>query len=107
MTEESLSLSESASLSGPIEFICPPLNEEFVPLDLSLASPKPFLERTGLLQAQQMPGPRMDPMKYKSHEIPLEAPQPNPEGLGYLLGIPSPDRGQSIPWPHGPRDAPS
>lgn len=83
-----------------VENLCTGLDETRVELNLPSMGCRPFLERAGLLQAQQMPGPRIDPMKYRAHEIPLEAPLPNPDGLAYLTGDPVPDRGQTLPWPN-------
>jgi hypothetical protein len=105
MPEQSLSLSESVSLSdnrigAEVITTCPLLNETRVPLDLTAMGCRPFLERTEQMQAQRMPGPRIDPMKYRAHEIPLEVPLPNPEGLVFKHGMPPPDRGQTLPWPH-------
>lgn len=113
MTEESLSLSESVSLSdnrtgAKVETVCPPLNETHIELNLNLMGCRPFLERRGLLQAQRMPGPRIDPRKYKAHWIPLEPPLSNAEDLDHLTGEPTPpDRGQTFHWPHPQREAPT
>jgi hypothetical protein len=117
MPEQSISLSESVSLSEePVEpnasgdeFVvtCPPFPETFSALNLDNMKCRPFLERAELMQAQRMPGPRIDPMKYRSHEVPMTAPQPNPEDLVYLQGMPSPDRGQTFHWPHEQRERPS
>ena len=79
---------------------CCPDTETEVVYDWQLSSAKSFLERVSLLQAQRMPGPRMDPESLRSHNIPLVAPQPNPEGQHHLEGEPVPDRGQTFHWPH-------
>lgn len=112
MGEESLSLSESVSLSDnrlglEVEATCPPLNETRIEFDLNMMGCRPFLERAGLMQAQRMPGPRIDPLKYKAHEVPLEPPLPNADGVEHLTGSPPPDRGQTLHWPHPSLEEPT
>lgn len=98
---DSLSISYSSNVDGPgVEADCPGLNETRIALALEMMGCRPFLERAELLQAQRMPGPRIDPAKYKAHEFPIEPPLPNAEGVNYLTGAPPPDRGQTYPWPH-------
>lgn len=120
MAEQSLSVSESLepnSTGAHVETTCPPLNEERVELDLNLMGCRPFMERSnyycdscpgqeGLIQSQRMPGPRINPMGYRAHEIPMEPPIPNAHGVWWLPGVPPPDRGQTYHFPHPQRDLP-
>lgn len=58
-----------------------------------------FLTRCGLLDATIGPLPSIEPEHWLVHSSPLSAPMPWPELQVHLLGDPSPDRGQTRPWP--------
>ena len=60
-----------------------------------------FLERSGLLFAYRNPAPKISPLDFLVHSIPLEAPLPLPELQRGLEGSPAaPSRGQTKEWPH-------
>lgn len=61
---------------------------------------KPFLERIGVLAADRLPGPRVQPSSWRVHSIPLKAPTPLPDLQSHLVGDPPPDHGKTLEWPH-------
>jgi hypothetical protein len=63
-----------------------------------------YLEKIGVLDAQRGPGPRFAPGELRVHTIPLFPPLPPARYVGFLLGEPPPDRGQTPEWPH-PEDS--
>ncbi len=59
-----------------------------------------YLERIGVLTADRHPIPRFAPGELRVHTIPLTPPAPPAQLVENLLGVPSPDRGQTLEWPH-------
>ena len=59
-----------------------------------------YLERIGILGSERASIPQFVPNELRAHSIPLFPPLPPARLSGYLLGEPSPDRGQTTEWPH-------
>lgn len=59
-----------------------------------------YLARTGIVEASNSPGPRLDVDEVLVHRVPIPSPPlPSQDILRSYEGDPSPDRGASKPWP--------
>lgn len=94
------SVSVSVETVVPTTCRCVPPGVER-PINLAvLGGCRSFLEREQIIPADRCPSPRLAPMASLVHTIPLQPPLPLPPLQAYLTGLPVPDRGQTLDWPH-------